>query len=158
MNNLMPILLICFTELILIIAISIPALWWGSRVCGWHELGQKYRCNNPYEGEWKGWQWARFKWSKTCYVWTAVAPEGFYIKLMPAFSFITASFFPPLCIPWSALRDLEERKFWWKPMLEISFIDSAVRMMLQRTALEGAERFLPGKLKYLDESTKLIED
>lgn len=115
---------------------------------GWGKLAAKYRSNNSFLGSWKGWQWGKV--GSIYYkhaLWIGIAPEGLYLKTGPLFVLL---FHPALLIPWTAIKSIEESKFWWTRTLEIRLNDSDVQIMVKPQSLDEAQRFLGDKMKLLE--------
>ena len=136
--------LICF------IAAWIGVAYIFAKVGGWSRLSAKYSSHDLFSGSWKKWQSARFGVIDYCNcIWIGIASEGLYLKTGPLFFFRV--FHPPLCVPWSAIESIEERKYWWTwtRVLEIKFIDCRVIIMLKSDVLDEARPFLGDKIKLL---------
>ena len=120
-----------------------------SRMGGWTELSEKYRCDEPRVSSWRCVQFAKFGLVsyKRC-LWIAAASDGMYLKTGPLFLF--RAFHPPLRIPWSAIKGVEEQKYWWMDVCEIQVNNPPVRIVLERSALSESERFLPVNIKRLE--------
>jgi len=122
------------------------ALWSAAQLSGWAKLAAKYRCDEDASVEsWKGWRWGKFGIAsyKRC-LWIAVTPKGLHIKTGPLFLF--RPFHPPLLIPWSKIRSVEESSYWWLRTIKIRLTDFDKEIMLERRILDDAQRFLGDKL------------
>ncbi len=102
------------TALTVLFPFFIP-LWFGfivwllSRLGGWSRLAETFPPHSLPYGR-KMWVAARVGWvnyNGCLRVW--VAPEGLFLSLMWPFSI----FHKPLFIPWSAIRNREDRKMLW---------------------------------------------
>ena len=88
-------------------------------------------------------------------LWIGIEPEGLHLKMGPLFFF--RAFHPPLCIPWSVIESVEERKYWWTwtHIGEIKLVDSGVKIMFTTQALDEARPFLGNKLKLLEKNKEI---
>ena len=112
---------------------------------GWSRLAEKYREYDSSEAPWKGWRWAKFGWVdyKSC-IWISADRRGLHIKTGPFILF--RAFHPPLCIPWSAIKQVEKRKIFWVDLLQLRFNDVDVKIELEARTLELALPYLKEKL------------
>jgi hypothetical protein len=118
-------------------------------VGGWQRLSEKYRFDDIFPSSCQGWQWGKFGWIeyKGC-LWTAVDARGLYLKTGPLFFF--RAFHPPLLIPWSDIRRVEEKKIWWLSTLSVELNNLDVQIVLDARALSDAGKFLGDKLVLLE--------
>ncbi len=120
-----------------------------AKVGGWSQLATKYRSDGSFNGPWRGWQWGVIGFIAYKHaLWLGVGTKGLYMQTGPFLWF--GPFHPPLCIPWSAIKSVEEREYFWRRILELSLIDSEIKIKLERNALPDAGPFLGDKLKIIE--------
>ena len=132
-----------------IYAITQPLI---AQIGGWTKLSAKFRCDDSSSASWTGWQSGKIGCLdyKQC-LWIAAAAEGLYIKTGPLFFF--RPFHPPLLIPWSAIKSVAERKYWFMQMPELKLTDPPVPIMLQPGGLADGKRFWSDKLKLIEKKS-----
>src|SRR5438067_475501 len=98
---------------IIFIAMWLAVSFLLSYIGGWARLAQRFPCRDGYVGSWKSWQSGKIGVVNynSC-LWVAAAPEGLYIRTGPLFLY--RAFHAPLLVPWTAIRSVEERKYWWR--------------------------------------------
>ena len=116
-----------------------------SQTSGWAQLSKTYKLDGSYLGTWKQWQWGKIGWAayKRC-LWVGVDAQGLYLKIPALFCIPCHS---PLSIPWSSIKSIERRSYWFYQCYEITLNDSPTKIMLEINALQGGERFFANKLK-----------
>jgi hypothetical protein len=146
MKTIFCILIPCILMPIYLLTIWFGSLYMLARQSGWTELAQKYRCNSPYDGTKRGWQWGRFNWIayKGC-LWLGMNAQGLYIEIGPGPFF--NSFHPPLLIPWNAIKSVRECKYWWMRVLEFKLNDSDVKIQLRAKFLAEITPYLSSKMQ-----------
>lgn len=115
-----------------------------SKFGGWGQLASRYSYDGSFLGGWKRFQWGQIG-GLTQYkssLWVGVAADGLYLKTGPLFLF--RPYHPPLRIPWTSITAVQSRKHFWLDVVDISIGDPTIKLTLQKGALSGAERFLPG--------------
>jgi len=83
------------------------AVWLGitfllSWISGWRLLAQRFRAQEPWNGQRWGWQSARLRWGcnyNNCLT-VGASPEALYMSIMPLFGL----FSPALLIPWQEIE------------------------------------------------------
>lgn len=137
----------------LIPVVLLPFLFTGglalvARFGGWSELAERYQCNKDFTGKWKTCSYAQFSdWAsyKGC-ISLAASSEGLYLKTYPSVLF--RPFHPPLLIPWTAIKSVEESRRLWKSLLTLRLNSTSVTIKLDRDSiLEDAQRYIPDKLE-----------
>jgi hypothetical protein len=127
----------------------IGALWLLAQLSGWTRLSEKYRCDHAFAASCKGWQSGKIGYVGYHHcLWLAIAPDGLYLKTEPTFLF--GAFHPPLRIPWSAIRSVEEHRFWWTRTFDIKLNDPDLKITVGQETLSEAQHFLGEKLKLLE--------
>lgn len=118
---------------------------------GWKQLAEKYPSRELFVDSWKGWLWGKIGPAayKGC-LWVAVDARGLHMKTL----FLFSAFHPPMFIPWSAIKEVQETNYWFMKTYKIVLSDSSIDLMVEPRALKDAQRFLGNKLVLLEKPSK----
>ena len=140
--------------LALIPVLGFPVIWClalgaAAQLSGWNKLAKLYPDHDTHVDNWQGFCWGMFGIAgyKGC-LWIAVAPQGLHIRTGPFWMF--RPFHPPLMIPWSAIKSVDASTYWFRKVYRIELADVNVKITLQRKNLDGAQRFLGGKMNLIE--------
>jgi hypothetical protein len=120
--------------------------WLSAFVGGWGSLAQKYRDYSDSQGPWLGWRSARFNnyiEYKGC-IWISADQRGLHLKTGPLFLF--QAFHPQLCIPWSAITNVEQRQILWAKLYVLSIEGVDVKIHAYARTLDVALPYLRYKV------------
>ncbi len=111
-----------------------------ARLSGWHAVGLRHSTSVMPDGQRFGWGYSRFGWIdyNGCQTFV-VAAEGLYLALWTPFDVAH----PPLLLPWTSLRVVEERRGRFYPMTVFDVDDPpVVRIRIPFKVYDAARPYL----------------
>lgn len=123
-------------EQILKVALLIAAAWLAysaliSVISGWRELGERFRSDEPVEGERfrfqsvsLGWEWLPLNYGGCLFA--TVGPRGIALTMVLPLRFMH----PRLMIPWSAIEECVTTRKWYMNYVAVRIVGYSSRLFL----------------------------